>query len=138
VVNWARSNPGSALHRSLEWDDGVAAENWRIWQVRRLIALHIVYADDSRAMVSLSIDRSGDGGYRSMEDVLPVQRLRDCMLDDALRDLNRLKLKYEKLEELAQVWAAAAAASAKRKRGRRSGAGQSTAKASVVHPSPAE
>src|SRR5688572_25974314 len=82
-VVWAQTHPDSALHKSLEWDDGAAAHNYRIWQVRRLIAIHIVSDEGVRQVVSLSIDRSRErGGYRAMEDVLPDKTLRDVLLSD--------------------------------------------------------
>src|SRR5579864_8863396 len=47
VVDWARDNPASALHGAIEWDDAIAAHAHRLWQVRRLVAIHIVTDDVS-------------------------------------------------------------------------------------------
>jgi hypothetical protein len=110
AVEWARKNKKSLLHRSLEWDDGIAAERYRIWQVRALISVHIVDAEGSRRFVSLSIDRKHDGsnGYRSLEDIVARPDLREIMLADALADLERIQARYTKLTELAPVWEGAA------------------------------
>jgi hypothetical protein len=106
AVEWARENPDSMLHDHLEWDDKKAAESHRVWQVRQLIALHVVNDEGDRLLVSLSIDR-GDGGYRPLDDVLAAPALKDVMLQDALRDLDHLKRKYARLNELVRVWDAA-------------------------------
>lgn len=122
AVEWARANPASALHGSIEWDDRKAAHEHRLWQVRRLIAVNLVYESGERQVVSLSIDRTRDGGgYRDVGDILPVKPLRDIMLEDAFKELNRIREKYEKLEELAGVWAAAKDAQTTVKKQRRRG-----------------
>jgi hypothetical protein len=110
AVEWARDNPQSDLHRSLQWNDQKAAQDWRVWQVRRLIAVHVLTPEGDRQVVSLSIDRTNGngGGYREMDDVLARQDWRDVMLADALAELNRIEAKYKRLEALAQVWAAKA------------------------------
>lgn len=105
-VVWARKHPQSKLHKSLEWDDAKAGQEYRIWQVRRLIALYIVSASGQRQLVSLSIDRSKEGGYRSLDDVLPNSQLRDVLLEDALKELDRVQQKYDSLTELSAVWTA--------------------------------
>ena len=106
IVDWARDNPSSDLHRALEWDNDVAAEQHRIWQARRLIAIHVISEEGDRTFVSLSIDRQRDGGgYRGLDDVIRKQSLRDVLLEDALQELERVRQKYERLQELAGVWA---------------------------------
>jgi hypothetical protein len=105
AVRWARDNPQSALHGALTWDDAEAGQRYRIWQVRSLIAVHVVDANGGRAFVSLSVDR-GAGGYRPLPEVLSRVDLRAVMLADALEDLERVQRKYERLAELTEVWAA--------------------------------
>jgi hypothetical protein len=117
VVQWARTHKKSQLHASLEWDDGIAAERWRVSQVRQLVALYVVDADGGRRFVSLSIDRKHDGsnGYRALDDVIERPDLREIMLNDALAELDRVQVRYNKLTELAPVWAQADAVRARRK-----------------------
>lgn len=107
VVAWARRHPRSALYKHLEWDDKTAAEEHRIQQVRRLIAVHIVDDNANRRLVSLSIDRRSGGGYRDVDEVLAQPDLREVMLNDAFVDLRRLKAKYLHLRELVRVWSEA-------------------------------
>ena len=104
VVAWARANVGSALHAAIEWDDERAADAHRLWQIRRLIQLHITAEDGSPQMVSLSIDRAANGGYRSVSDVVKAPDLRQIMLDDALAELERVQIKYNRVTALERVW----------------------------------
>ncbi len=106
VVRWARSNPGSHLHGALCWDDAIAAERYRLWQVRELISVHIVDVSGGPQFVSLSIDRQV-GGYRTVAEVMGRTELRDVMMADALAELERVQARYQKLTELAAVWAEA-------------------------------
>lgn len=114
VVAWARANSDSELHRMIEWNDRRAADAHRLWQVRQLIQLHVVAEDGSPQLVSLTIDRRAGGGYRSMPDVLRTPDLREVLLQDALNELDRVRAKYERVTELARVWAEAAAVEATR------------------------
>lgn len=105
VIAWARSHPKSKLHQAIEWDDRKAADEHRLWQARRLIALHITFEDGERKFVSLSVDRTRDGGgYRDIDDVVRDKMLHDIMLADALNELQRVQLKYERLKQLKPVW----------------------------------
>jgi hypothetical protein len=122
VVAWARANTASALHRLIEWDDRTAADSHRLWQVRQIIQLHIVAEDGTPQAVSLTIDRRSGGGYRKISDVLQAPDLREVMLNDALDELERVRTKYERVTELARVWAEAQATQERvgtRRRGRR-------------------
>lgn len=107
VKNWARENTTSKLHSSIEWDNDVAAERHRDWQIRQLIQLHIVSETGEPEMVSLTVDRVAGGGYRSVSEVVAVADLRAIMLQDALNELDRVRRKYERVTELVEVWEAA-------------------------------
>jgi len=103
VIEWARKHPKSALHASFEWDDIKGAEQWRIAQARRLIAIHITNAVGTRRVVSLSIDRYKGGGYRDTNTVLNDQDLREIMVSDAIADFLRLAKRWEHLPELTAI-----------------------------------
>lgn len=104
VVDWARTRPESALHSALEWNDSVAANNFRIDQVRHLIRIHVISEDGSPQLVSLTFDRKVDGGYRAISDVVKDRDLSAIMLADALAELERIKQKYSRVEALTKVW----------------------------------
>lgn len=104
VVEWAAAHPDSALHGQFEWDDAAAAIEHRVWQARRLIALHIVTETGERKTISLTVDRTKGGGYRAVEDVARIPELREVMLRDALGELKRTRARYRHLQELARVF----------------------------------
>ena len=103
-VAWAKAHPKSELHSALEWDDKKAGHEYRIWQVRRLISIHIKNEVGVRTTVSLTIDRNNGGGYRDVSDVMKRPNLREVMLSDALDELERIQKKYDGIVELARVW----------------------------------
>lgn len=105
AIDWAKANRKSELYKALEWDDRTAGHEYRLWQVRRLIALHITYEDGQRRFVSLSVDRKRDnGGYRDINAVLRDKGLHEIMLSDALAELNRIELRYDQLKQLKPIW----------------------------------
>lgn len=77
----------SPLHRHFQWDDTVAAEAYRRWQARSLIAkckITIEPRTEStiRAFVSLPSDRGMDGGYRVTTTVLSDEDQREELIRD--------------------------------------------------------
>lgn len=104
VVSWARTHKSSALHRQFEWNNTKAANAFRLWQARRLIQLNVVTEDGAPQVVSLSYDRIRGGGYRSLNDVLSDRDLSQMMLNDALGELQRVEMKYQRVKELTAVW----------------------------------
>ena len=107
VVNSARPE-SSPLHSRFEWNNGKAAEAYRIWQARQLIRVVIETLPGangtSEVFVSLSSDRK-HGGYRVMAEVLSVAKMREQMLADALAELELFRDRYKRLRELAAVFA---------------------------------
>ena len=106
VVEEAR-NPESPLHKSFEWDDTAAAEQWRIEQARRLIQVSVTVLEGSkepiRAFVSLTTDRKDGGGYLLVEKVLSSKKQTEQMLKDAAAELQLFTLKYNTIKELTEV-----------------------------------
>ena len=116
VVEAARPDE-SPLHGAFEWDDSVAAQQYRIWQARELIvSVRVEMPAQGRTMqvqafVSLPSDREQDGGgYRSISAVLRSRERKSELLEAALADLDRIRAKYGHLSELARVFAAVDAA----------------------------
>jgi hypothetical protein len=106
VVDKARP-PSSVLHPFFEWDDSVAGEAYRREQARNLIRCIFIEIKPGHPMpkyVSISTDRSkGDGGYRTIQVVLSSQKMKEQMIEDALRELIHFKEKYSMLKELAGI-----------------------------------
>lgn len=104
VVAWARSHKKSALHSEFIWDNDRAAHEFRIWQARRLIQIHVVAVDGAPQLVSLSFDRPNGGGYRAITDVLKDGDLSRRMFNDALQELGRVQERFGRVKELTKVW----------------------------------
>lgn len=127
VVDDAR-NEDSPLHSYFDWNDGHAAEQWRLFQagvlVRRIkvfivkpeqtdrrVEVHLVRPDPpsavaTRRFVSLPSQRNSAGGYMPVEHVLSDAEQRAELMRTAMRELRALREKYQILEGLADVWAA--------------------------------
>lgn len=103
VVEYAR-NSTTEIHKHFEWDDGEAAEKYRLSQARALIRVSVTVLDGHnesvRAFVSLRTDRKQGGGYRSVVDVLSSQDLSDAMLDDARAEMEHFVKKYDAIKKL--------------------------------------
>lgn len=109
VVAFARS-ADTALHSQFTWDDGEAAEQFRLIQAAKVIRLqiHVIEEEETkvRAFVSLSVDRTKNGGYRPITEVMQRGDLQAVMLKDALAELNAIRRKYRALQSLSGVWEA--------------------------------
>jgi hypothetical protein len=109
VVEFAR-NPETALHRKFTWDDGKAAEEYRLWQARQVIrvVVSVVGPDKEpfRVYASIQEDRNDKGGYRTLVSVMSDDYRRRALLSQAKADMIRFKLQYKRLVELAPVFAA--------------------------------
>jgi len=107
----AAENKKSVLHTCFEWSNTKAAREYRLWQAREIIMVHVTVlrkdTKPTRVYVSMMKDRiRPGGGYRSIEVVLSNEILRNQFLNEALADLKRIEDKYNQLEELAGVFAA--------------------------------
>jgi hypothetical protein len=112
VVDFARRNRRSSLHAEFEWDDTAAAHQFRLEQARQIIRLNIRIVPTENGdvtvpmYVSLVSDRKSGGGYRALEDVMSDDALREELLGQALDEFNRVRRKYQTLQELAPVFTA--------------------------------
>lgn len=112
VVEFARLNRDSALHAEFEWNNTKAAHQFRLEQARRIIRLNINVLETPNGdvtvpmYVSLVSDRRSGGGYRTLESVMSNEELREQLLHQALDEFNRVRRKYQTLQELTPVFTA--------------------------------
>jgi hypothetical protein len=106
VISYARTHTKSELHGVFEWDDNKAAEEYRLFQARHVIQYYFVSEEGTPQLVSLTVDRSKGGGYRAINDVVTNERLGKVMLQDALAELRRAQVKFQRVKELMPVWRA--------------------------------
>ena len=107
VVDFAR-DPAAALHHCFQWDDGLAADQYRLWQARQVIRVTVDVitseAEPIRAYVSLLHDRlQPGGGYRARVDVLSNREQHKRMLLEALAEYTRAGAKYTRIKELKPI-----------------------------------
>lgn len=102
-------DPGSVLHPYFEWDDSVAAYHHRLAQARGLIR---------QVKVTVRVDPEATVRVRAFSHVQPrasyvptdqvlVSEDRDVLLEQALRELEALRRKYQGLVDWGHVLAEA-------------------------------
>ena len=111
VVEAAEKDKKGVLGSCFEWSDTKAAREYRLWQAREIIMVHVIVlhknTKPTRVYVSMMNDRTRPGGgYRSIEVVLSDKILREQFLYEAKVELERFMAKYSQLKELAGVFAA--------------------------------
>lgn len=109
VVAFAR-DPATALHAQFEWDDSAAAQAYRLEQARHIIRVTVTieapeHDPPRRVFVSLMNDRTPDGGYRLLRDVLSDAEMRAQLLVEAFNTMRAWRRRYTHLHELAKVFA---------------------------------
>ena len=109
VVDRARS-PNSALHRYFEWDDGQAAEAYRLQQARQVIRAVVQYiprqdggAVKTRVYVSLPSDRVTHEGYRAVAEVIKDKRSLNEAMIDLQNEILRLRVKFGAWQQLQPI-----------------------------------
>jgi hypothetical protein len=112
VVSAARKKT-SPLHKYFTWEDGAAAEKWRLHEARNLIRVTVEYLPNGdqelkevRVMYSLPSDRTSEGGYRVTTDVLSDEDRYAELLEMAKAEMQTFAKKYRHIKELAGVIAA--------------------------------
>jgi len=107
VVEFAR-NPETTLHNHFTWNDEEAARQHRLNQARKIIRVcyeplpannvpHPVY-------ISLYEDRYTGAGYRRFDTVMQVLDMRTIYMNEALRELQSWKRRFNHLEEFARIF----------------------------------
>jgi hypothetical protein len=104
------SDPASPIHHHFQWDDGVAAHNWRLEQAAQLIRRVRITLDGSedrtyRAFVSITPESVDDGErpagiYVALETAISVPNYREQLLAAARRDAMTFASKYAALQEI--------------------------------------
>ncbi|MBZ9984984.1 hypothetical protein LB521_28010 [Mesorhizobium sp. BR-1-1-8] len=109
VVNDARA-ANSPLHTFFEWDDGEAAEQYRLSQARGLIrAVVAVYVSEDKPAVRtkafVHINEAGAPHYRDAAHAMSLASTRTAVLQSAWRELQAWRKKYADLKEFSDLFA---------------------------------
>lgn len=115
IVEAAR-NKRSKLHSYFTWDDGEAAEKWRLaeagYLIRRIKLTVIRRAADEKSVVltmtrefhSRGSLRGKGGSYEPIAEIMRDDDKQDELLQQALAELAAYRRKYAGLKLLAEVW----------------------------------
>ena len=109
VLNASRKK-GSLLHDDFEWNDGIAAEKYRLQQARFIIQNLVIVTETTdkdqrtvckdRAYVSAT---ARTGAYVSLNNALTNDEWRSHLLKCAKDEMEVFCAKYSRLSELASV-----------------------------------
>lgn len=101
------SRPEDApLHKEFEWNDSVAAEEWRKQQARMIINALVVCAAPSAEPVRAYFKVSAAPKYESLQAIVTTPDKYSQLLKQALGELAAFQRKYRSLKELDPVFAA--------------------------------
>ena len=103
VVEVAR-DPDSPLHGSFTWDDTKAAQEHRLWQARALLRVCVVLLPGNNKTTRAFVSLSSEIGYRPISEVVAHETRYQNLLDDALKDLERVTEKYNHIKELGSLF----------------------------------
>ena len=102
------------LHKAFEWNDSIAADEYRLEQARRMLrSIEVVYKDTqkvppTRVYVAISEPATNEQPerkvYRSVAEALKDPILRDEVIGNAIRDAISYRRKYAAIQELAKVF----------------------------------
>jgi len=109
VVEYAKDET-TQLHGQFTWDDGEAAEQWRLQQARQVIRAMVTIIPNenenvvTKALVHILETPRNQAGYMSVGKVLSDDEYRKQMLDNAYKELRTFRKKYAHLKELVSVF----------------------------------
>lgn len=109
VLERARSDKGSELHKCFEWNDGIAAEKYRLSQARQIIQLLIVKPDkgkENEPKIRVFQITTETNNYQPIRLFIEQPDEYKALLQRAKDELQALKNRYKTLSELEKVFEA--------------------------------
>ena len=109
LVNYARNNPSSELHKCFEWNDAVAAEKYRISQARdviRFLRINVPTEEGNSEKTNIRLfvsTNNNDNNYKATEIVFQNKSEYDKLLAEAMSELQAFKNKYKGIKELGKI-----------------------------------
>jgi predicted transcriptional regulator len=101
-ANRAEDTP---LHNEFEWDDDIAAENYRLHQAGQLIRMLCVKpTTETKDSTPIRAYIRMEDSYENIGVVVSVKEKRELMLERAKNELRAFKAKYNTLKELKPVF----------------------------------
>ena len=104
----------SPTHAMFEWNDGIAAEKYRLEQSRWIIADVVVTIEREEepvkkvaGFVNVTHGKNNKAEYNSIEVAMEDEEKRKAVLSNAFDELRAFETKYSEYQELAGVFAEA-------------------------------
>lgn len=94
------------LHKCFEWDDGIAAEKYRLAQARQIVhhlIIKNVEEDKVDTQVRFFYRTESNGGYKPFSAVIKNPTEYEKLLEQARNELRAFKKKYHTLTELEEI-----------------------------------
>lgn len=107
IVEYARKNTDSELHKCFEWDDAKAAEKWRLQQAKLIVCnlvTNIAEDEDSEPVLVRVFHKVENTNYVPLEVHVSDADSYQKLLAEALRELRAFRQKYQNLCELNEVF----------------------------------
>ena len=102
----ASRDEGAPLHKEFEWDDSLAAEQYRMQQARHIINCLCIKVEDKTEEPVRAFFTIVESEYEPINVIMSVEDKRQALLNSALRELEAFERKYQTLTELAEVFKA--------------------------------
>lgn len=105
----ANRDPDAILHNEFEWDDTVAAEQYRVHQAGQIIRMLCVETESnpdvsSSTPIRAYFQTSENKSYEHISVILKNESKYQEMLSRAYSELKTFQRKYEKLSELKPIF----------------------------------
>jgi hypothetical protein len=101
------ANPQSPLHPCFEWDDETAADNFRLFQARKLIGAIVVAEIDEQTVnreTRAFVHVTNDGPhYEAIEVAMAHEEMRNEVLERAKREIKLWRARYAGYEEFVDI-----------------------------------
>ena len=106
VLEQARNDEDSELHKCFEWNDSVAAEKYRLTQARQIIQLLVIKPErKEEPQVRVFQITTETNNYQPVRLFLEQPDEYKALLQRAKNELSALKTRYKTLSELENVFA---------------------------------
>jgi hypothetical protein len=108
ILDKARDE-NTELHKCFEWNDGIAAERWRLHQARQVVCCLVVKeTDDSEAnskpAVRMFYKTNSEDGYKPTSFIVQNKSEYERLLQMAFSELKAFQTKYAVLSELEELF----------------------------------
>lgn len=105
ALNAARNNKKHPLYKHIEWDNEIAAEAYRLDQVREIIRIVRVENEETESGTARAFVSVQDHGvaYRQISEIKTNADLQNAVLKAAERDLAAWQARYRELVEICQI-----------------------------------